>query len=342
MNKIKIFIDKFLNSEDIRSVYFAPHSPMALRSIQGPIELLGETMTPNGCLRFLTDFLGEATIQELKFNRKISKEIKLEQQTLSVDAFYSESGVTFTLSKKEVLKPNIEDYPQLLSNFLDAPSGLLIGVHKKTSEITRIERELFAKKLNERACAGIYFRDSRELPFFHRGSFVLNAEQQDRSLYEKMGEEVDLVRYGAIQTIEDIQNINAYLSAGSFVMAHIHGTKVSEALVGLLSLLTSWESRFLMSQSLIGLYSFLNWTYGGCQNYAFEAYPFGPESRQNFYSQEPKEFFKFFEKDFRNNGLSFSQSLHTKVLKRSIDLRKAFELAPDPSDLDYILKKSGY
>lgn len=342
MNKIKIFIDKFLNSEDIRSIYFAPHSPMALRFAQGRVELFGETITPNGSLRFLADFLGEVAIQELKFNSKISKEIKLEQQMVAVEAFYSESGVTFTLSKKETLKTNIEDYPQMISNFMSASSGLLIGVQKKTSEISRIERELFAQKLNEKASAGLYFRDSRELPFFHKGSFVINAEQTEHKLYETMGEDIDVVRYGLIQTEDDIKNINAYLSSGSFVMAHIHGTKVSEALVGLQSLLKTWESRFLMSQNLIGFYSFLNWSHDQRQNYAFEAYPFGPESRHNFYSHEPKDFFKFFENDFKNNGLSFSQSLHTKVLKRSIDLRKAFELAPDPSDLDYILKKSGY
>jgi hypothetical protein len=156
-----------------------------------------------------------------------------------------------------------------------------------------------------------------------------------------MNEHIDVIRYGTIKTKEDIEIIKSYLMAGSFVMAHIQGAKVTEALVGFQALLDTWELKYLMSQSLIGFYSFLSWTFDQKQNYAFEAYPFGSESRSEFYSGSSLDFFKFFEKDFKNNGLSFSQSLHTKVLKRSIDLRKAFELAPDPSDLDYILKKSG-
>lgn len=341
MNKIKIFIDKFLNSEEIRSVYFTPHSPMAFRFQQGKVELLGGTITPNGSQRFFVDFMGEAVLQELQMQKKVSKEIKLDHQIIAVEGFLSEGGVSFILSKKENLSTNIEDYPQMVSSFLNAPSGLLIGVNKKTKEVGRVERELFAQKLNFKTSSSLYFRAEKELPFFNKDSFVINVEQKERTLFQKMGEDIDLVRYGVIQTAEDIRNINSYLASGCFVMAHVNATKVSEALVYLQSLLTTWESRFLMSQSLIGFYSFINWIHENRQNYAFEAYPFGPESRTNFYSHEPKDFFKFFENDFKNNGLSFSQSLHTKVLKRSIDLRKAFELAPDPSDLDYILKKSG-
>lgn len=341
MNKIKIFIDKFLNSQHIRSVYFTPHSPMAFRSNQGHIELLGESITPNGTLRFFTDFVGEAAFQELKNLKKISKDIKLEQQLVVIEGFYSDSGITFTISKKEILNSETKEFPQMVTNFLNTSSGLLIGINKKTNEISRIERQLFAKKLNAKSSSGLYFRGTKELPYIHKSSFVMNVENHEKENFEPLGEEIDVVRYGAIRTTQDIERINLFLSSGSFVMAHIHATKVFEALVSLQSLLTTWESRFLMSQSLIGFYSFLNWTHDQKHNYAFEAYPFGPESRANFYLKDPKDYFSFFENDFKNNGLSFSQSLHTKVLKRSIDLRKAFELAPDPSDLDYILKKSG-
>jgi hypothetical protein len=341
MNKIKIFIDKFLNSEEIRSVYFTPHSPIAFRFQQGKVELLGGAITPNGSQRFFLDFLGEAALQELKLENKISKEIKLDHQIIAVEGFLSEGGVSFILSKKENLSTNIDDYPQMVSSFLNAQSGLIIGVNKKTSEIGRVERELFTQKLNFKTSSSLYFRAEKELPFFNKDSFVMNVEQKERSLFKNIGQDIDLVRYGLIQSSEDIKNINSYLSSGCLVMAHLNANKVSEALVFMQSLLTTWEARFLMSQHLIGFYSFINWVHGNKQNYAFEAYPFGPESRTNFYSQEPRDYFSFFEKDFKNNGLSYSQSLHTKVLKRSIDLRKAFELAPDPSDLDYILKKSG-
>ncbi len=340
-NKVKLFIDKFLSSEHIRSVYFTPHSQLGLRSINGHLELLGDTLSPSGTLKFFTDFLGEDASGQLKHQKKLSSEIKFENIQVVVEGVLTDSGVTFTLTKKETLKTNIDDYPQMITNFLNVGSGLLIGVHKKTSEITRIEREIFSHKLNQKPISGIYVRSEKELPIFHKDAFVINVESKNKSDLASMSEEVDLVRYGLIENQMDIQNINSYLATGSFVIAHIHATKVSEALVYLQSLLTTWESRYLMSQSLIGLFSFLNWTHDNKQNYAFEAYPLGPVSKNKFYSLEPKEYFSFFENDFKTNGLSFSQSLHTKVLKRSIDLRKAFELAPDPSDLDYILKKSG-
>lgn len=341
MMKVNVFIDKFFSSDQIRSVYFAPHSSIALRSVNNSMELLGEPITPNGSLRFFTDFMGEEHLQELRIKKVLSKDLQIGSQVVSVDAMMSDIGVSFCLSKKEALKTYIEDYPQILSNFMTPKSGLVIGVQRKTADITQIERELFSQKLSAKAVSGLYFRNKVELPFFHKSSFVINLDLDHRPLADAMTEQVDVVRFGTIKTLDDIDKIKSYLSSGCFVMAHIQGTKVSEALVSLQSLLTTWESRYLMSQALIGFYSFLNWTHDNRQNYAFEAYPFGTESRTAFYSESPKEFFKYFENDFKNNGLSFSQSLHTKVLKRSIDLRKAFELAPDPSDLDYILKKSG-
>lgn len=339
--KLNLFIEKFLNSEDIRSVYITPHSSIALRSVNQQVELLGEAVTPNGSLRFFTDFMGELSLQELRLNQRFSKELMMGTELIAVEAFMTDTGVTFGLTKKETLRTSIEDYPQIVSNFISAKSGLLIGVQRKTAEITRIEREMFSQKLNTQPVSGMYVRHNFEMPFFHKNSFVMNLEAKHRSVSEPMREHIDVVRYGTIKTKEDIENIKSFLMAGSFVMAHIQGAKVSEALVGFQALLETWELKYLMSQSLIGFYSFLSWTFDQKQNYAFEAYPFSSESRSEFYTGSSLDFFKFFEKDFKNNGLSFSQSLHTKVLKRSIDLRKAFELAPDPSDLDYILKKSG-
>ncbi len=339
--KVNLFIDKFLKSEEIRAVYFTPHSSIALRTSDNQIELMGDIITANGSHRFFTEFMGESDLQELRLKRQLSKELKLETHLIAVEAFLSETGLTFSLTKKETLKTNIEDYPQIVANFLNAKSGLLIGVQRKTAEITRVERELFSQKLSFKPVSSLYLRTKFEMPFLHKNSFVMNLEKTEHLATTPMTEHVDVVRYGTIKTSEDVEKIKAYLMSGSFVMAHIQGAKVSEALVSLQALLTTWESRYFMSQALIGFYSFLSWSYNNQQNYAFEAYPFGTIAKSNFYSESSIDFFKFFENDFKNNGLSFSQSLHTKVLKRSIDLRKAFELAPDPSDLDYILKKSG-
>lgn len=341
MNRIKVFIDKFLGSADIRTIYLTPHSPIAFKSINESLELLGEPISPTGASRFFADLLGEEGLLEIQTKHKLSKELRIDGQVISVDGFLSEAGITFAVTKKETLKTNIDDYPQIISNFMTSSSGLVIGIHQKTAQITRVERDLVAEKLKAKPISCLYFRGPNELPFFNKESFVVNVEKSESKISNLLFEDADLVRFGAIETVEDIETIKAYLRSGSFVIAHVHGSKVSDALVGLQSLLSSWESKHLLSQSLVGFYSFLNWTYNDKHSYAFEAYPFGPEAKSNFSALSSEEFFKFFEKDFKNNGLSFSQSLHTKVLKRSIDIRKAFELAPDPSDLDYILKKSG-
>lgn len=340
-NKINLFVDKFLKTEDIRSVYFTPHSQIGLRSADGRLELLGDTLTPTGSTSFFTSFVGEENYSKLLINGSSVSEIKLDSILIVVDALLTDSGVTFSLTKKEVLKTNIDDYPQMITNFLNMNSGLVIGVHKKSSEINRIEREIFSLKLGQKTQSAVYVRTDKELPFFHKDAFVINVLNKNKSNLEKNIQEIDLIRYGLIENAKDIDNINLYLSSGIFVLAHIHANKVSEALVYLQAQLKTWESRYLMSQSLVGFYSFLNWKHENKLNYAFEAYPFGPITKNKFYSLDSKDYFSFFENDFKTNGLSFSQSLHTKVLKRSIDLRKAFELTPDPSDLDYILKKSG-
>ena len=97
----------------------------------------------------------------------------------------------------------------------------------------------------------------------------------------------------------------------------------------------------MLSQALIGLYAFVDWSSETSRSFAFEAYPMSSEAQKMMSTLNSQDFMKYFENDFANNGLSFSQSLHTEVLKRTIDMRTAFQLAPDPENLDYILKKSG-
>lgn len=341
MNKVKVFIDKFLKSEDIRSVLFTPHSAIGLKSHSREIELIGESVSPSGSINFFKFFLGEEAYEKVKADNVISQEFKLEDQLISLDGFLSSGGLTFTLTKKGAIQNNVEDYPQMITNFLTQSSGLVIGVHKKQTEISQIERDLFNKKVDAQPTSSIYFRNKKELPVFNKLSFIINAENEDKTIFNSINDDINVVRYGALQNLDDMKRVNSYLSSGSFVFAHICASRVLDAIVKLQSLLGDWESKYLMSQNLVGFYSFLNWTQDSKLNYAFECYPFSSEAKSSFHNMESIEFFEFFEDDFKKNGLSFTQSIHTKVLKRSINLRKAFEIAPDPSDLDYILKKSG-
>lgn len=340
-SKINLFIQKFIKTDQIRSVCFTPYSQISFRFTDSRVELLGDTLSPNGSISLFRELLGDSFFEILNLQKTIVAEIKVEDTSVAVEGLMTEEGITFSLIKKDIVKSNIDDYPQMITNFLNIGSGLLLGVHKKSFEIQRMEREIFAKKLAQNKQTSVFIRTERELPFLSAESFVINIKKTKNQVLDSVIQDIDLVRYGLIENQSDIDNINLYLSSGSFVLAHIHASKVSEAMVYLLSKLKTWESRYLMSQSLIGFYSFLNWTQDQKLNYAFEVYPMGPTSKNKFYVCETKDYFQFFENDFKSNGLSFSQSLHTKVLKRSIDLRKAFEITPDPSDLDYILKKSG-
>lgn len=337
------FLKKYLEQNQFQSLYVAPFSRLALKSEKDEQELLGQTLSPEATLRFFHSLLGEELTQKLKKNERLSVEIQIESQTLNVDAIFVEEGVYFTLTK--LLKTSSDfDYlfPQILDSFVDAKSGLLLLTHSQRMELDKIERNIFLKKMAlEPSAAGLYFRSRKESPVFVNDRFSVNVEEEQRKALKDFRFDSDVVRFGEVQSLDDIKALGAYLDAGSFVIAHVNSLSVAEALVQLMSFTDSWESRFKLGRSLVGLLSFKTWFHDNKKEYAFEAYPFSSIAKEKFCSLETPAFLEFFISDFKNNGLDISQSLHTKVLKRSIDLRKAFELAPDPSHLDYMLKKSG-
>ena len=204
-----------------------------------------------------------------------------------------------------------------------------------------MERDLFCQRLNKTSRTGLYIRSQSESPVIHNHSFVLNVEGSKRANLSPSQEGMNTVRWGAISSPEDLKCVLDFVSSGAFVIANIRSSNIQEGLVFLQSHAKKWEDRFRLGRALVGFYSFLSWVNKNQYNYAFEAYPLSSEGRSKFCTLEPEEFYNYFQKDFKSNGLSFSQSLHTQLLKRSIDFRRAFELAPDPEELDYILKKSG-
>lgn len=340
--EINSFLKKYLEQNQFQSLYVAPYTSMALKNEKDEQKLLGQVLSPEATFKLFKNLLGEEFTQKLKRNEKLSAEVQIESQTLNIDALLVEEGVYFTLTKL-IKTPQNFDYlfPQVVDSFLEAQSGLLLVTHAQRLELDKLERELYLKKMKLEALSGLYFRSRKETPVLIDDRFHVNVEEEQRKALKDFRFDLDVVRFGEIQSSEDLKFLNAHLDAGSFVIAHVNSLSVSEGLIQMMSFANTWESKFKLGRSLIGLLSFKNWFHEGKKEYAYEAYPFSTTAKEKLCSLSTSEFLEFFIKDFKANGLDFSQSLHTKVLKRSIDLRKAFELAPDPSHLDYMLKKSG-
>lgn len=343
MNEVNQFLKKYLEQKQFQSLYIAPFSRLALKNEKNEQELFGQILSAEATLKFFRSLLGEELTARLKKSERLSVEIQIEDQTLNVDALLVEDGVYFTLTKLIKTPPELDYlFPQVLDSFLEPRSGLLLVTHTEQMELDKVERELFIKKMNASASAsGMYFRSRKETPLFLENRFNVNVEEEQRRPLKDFRFDVDVVRFGGIRNSEDLESLSYHLDAGSFVIAHVNSLSVAESLVQMMSYLKSWEAKFKLGRSLVGVLSFKNWFHSGKKEYAYEAYPFSSLAKEKFCSLHSAEFLEFFIKDFKLNGLDFSQSLHTKVLKRSIDLRKAFELAPDPSHLDYMLKKSG-
>lgn len=339
------FLKKYLEQNQFQSLYVAPFSRLALKNEKDEQELLGQILSPEATLRFFHSLFGPQLTQKLKRTERISAEIQIQDQVVNVDAVLVEEGVYFTLTKLIKTNADLQSggyvFPQMLDSFIEASSGLLLVTHTQRMELDKIERHIYLKKMNLESGAGLYFRSRKESPVFVDGRFNVNVEEEQRGALKDFRFDTDVVRFGEISGADDIKALGHYLDAGSFVIAHVNSLSVAEGLVQLMSFAESWESRFKLGRSLVGLLSFKTWFHSGQKEYAYEAYPFSSQAKDKFCSLTTPQFLEFFINDFKTNGLDIAQSLHTKVLKRSIDLRKAFELAPDPSHLDYMLKKSG-
>ncbi|MCO5113448.1 MAG: hypothetical protein M9899_04655 [Bdellovibrionaceae bacterium] len=336
------FLKKYLEQTQFQSLYVAPFSRLALKNEKEEQELLGQVLSPEATLRFFHSLFGAQLTHKLKKTERVSAEIQIQDQMVNVDAVLVEEGVYFTLTKLiKTIAGQDYIFPQILDSFIEASSGLLITTHTQRMELDKIERSIYLKKMGLESGSGLYFRSRKETPVFVDGKFNVNVEEEQRLALKDFRFDSDVVRFGEIKNANDIRAIGDYLDAGSFVLAHVNSVSVAEGLVQLMAHTNSWESKFKLGRSLVGLLSFKTWFHDGQKEYAYEAYPFSSIAKEKFCSLSTPEFLEFFISDFKTNGLDIAQSLHTKVLKRSIDLRKAFELAPDPSHLDYMLKKSG-
>ena len=342
MNKTDKILKKFLSTPGTIGLYFAPNSKVALRHLYRPLEILGDVLTARATIQIFEHLFEKDASIAFSTERRLSQDIPLENTITHIEALnLGSEGIAITIVKKEAHRTQVDEYPQVISSFFSSNSGLVIGVHQKEIELCHIERDLFCKRLNKTARTGLYIRSKSESPVIHNHSFILNVEDSKKGELSSFKEEIDTVRWGVISSIQDLKYVLDLVSSGAFVMANIRSSNVREALVYLQSYVERWEDQFRLGRALIGFYSFLSWVNNNQYNYAFEAYPLSSEGRLKFCTLKSEEFQDYFQKDFKTNGLGFSQSLHTQLLKRSIDFRRAFELAPDPEELDYILKKSG-
>lgn len=80
----------------------------------------------------------------------------------------------------------------------------------------------------------------------------------------------------------------------------------------------------------------------GEKEYCFEVVPFAKDIKEDFQSSDFRGQIQILENLRSSEGYSFNQSLQALLLKRKIRLDQAYEVSPDPKELNTMLSEIGY
>ncbi len=171
----------------------------------------------------------------------------------------------------------------------------------------------------------------------------LQADQQSRADLFKS----DIVFFENILNISEMELALRLCEEGRLVIVHFMSPSILSSLHRLFEFIESDSVRshfvWRFAESLTLLYG---QTFVGQPDkdvlMAFEMYLATPELKKLIQSMDLKKCEDFMKSPSENSGfVTLNQSLIQLLLRRKIDLKKAFEVSRDPSDLDSLLKKVG-
>lgn len=287
----------------------------------------------------------KATLESTGF---VQGETSLESIRIGFSFFQSGTTMKAVLdldldgSRRDVQLP-----PSLVDSCLHMKGLILLTGPGEAGQVWGLHR-LLQKMSEEKSFLGLVFsrkpfpqiREIKSCYLYHNGEFS-NAEEKESLM---MG--VDMVVYDGFADDHSFEEALALAERGYFVIYSMRAPSVTNALRRCLSVLSE-NSRAHGASRLAEVLTLASGQYpvegtGGDRVFAHEVLLVKPQVRSMIEGEDMKGLEALMLNSPENSGIvTLNQSLLQHLIRRRLDLKKAFEVSRDPDNLDHLLKKVG-
>lgn len=279
--------------------------------------------------------------------------------TVQGEAAFDSVRIGFTFFQNEntmkaVLDMDLEGHrrevqlpPAVVDTCLRMKGLVLLSGPGEAGQVWALHR-LLQKLSEEKSFVGLVFsrkafpqvREVKSCYLYHNGDFSRPEEK------ESLMTGVDMVVFEGFGDDHSFEEALALAERGYFVIYSMKAPSVTNALRRCLSVLGEKYGEY-GGPRLAEVLSLASGQYpvegsGGERVFAHEVMLMKPQVRSMIESEDIKGLSDLMQSATENNGiLTLNQSLLQQLIRRRVDIKKAFEVSRDPDNLDQLLKKVG-
>lgn len=295
--------------------------------------------------------------QKKKFQEEKSLEFAVRIKDISrfrVSLFYQRGSVAGAFRRLLDHIPDLESLkmPPILEEMKKFPSGLVLITGPTGSGKSTTVASLINQINKERRFNIITLEDPIEYVYKHEKSVVsqrevgLDTKDFKTALKEILRQDCNVCVLGELRDLETIETALLLAETGHLVFATLHTRSAVQTVTRLISVFppeNQWRIRTQLSESLNAVVSqrLLRCLEGG-RVAAVEVLILNTSVRNLIREDQLHQVYSLMQIGQEASGMNtMNQSLMNLVLKRKIDLKSAFEISENPSELDEMLKKIG-
>jgi len=329
---------KQVESEPFKKLIFAQGNKPAALLKNGQTKLLSELILYKEDLESILD-----EIQNLSDQNTTDFVFYLDGHRYKYELLKLQDTISIGV---DLLDSNISSWdkfliPGYINDWLMSESGVLLfyGADKKLVEDVRLS--FVEQRIKKTKGSSLVFSSSHAVDMSSKEDHFLTLSTDEKGFlnYEDSFEFDSYFFKGDLKSV-DFKKILGFSDRKSLVSLNSFWSQMSSVWSELESSLKDKHFKHLFAESLIG---FIGVTEAesktGESHIAFEVLPFA--NLKSIFKFDFEQQIQKIESALKEEGVSFNQSLQSLVLKRKVTVESAYQVSPDPEELNSFLGESG-
>ncbi len=330
------------------------HPMVRLNGQMNPLEG-SDRLSQADAEKYCFDFLNEDLKRDLKELGEINVSYKIDGVAkFRANIFFEGGGVGGHFRKIPIRIPALEElgFTKSVHDISTYNDGLVLISGPTRSGRSTTVASILNRVAENRAASILTVENPVEFEIQHKHGIVRHREigrdvvSLETAVSNLVKQDVDVCFLGDIGTSDGYKAVTHAAAMGNLVIATCFAGSAVETLDNYFSGFSldarSWASRVLANRLRAVVNQKLIPGTQGKTVLATEVLLPTPEIRSLIREENLAKIDQLIRKDQEKTGMiSMNQSLMNLLVKRKIEIRQAFEVCPDPDELDQLLKKAG-
>lgn len=341
------------NASDLHIVAgSAPALRVNGRVVRVKAQDLTSSDTEKICYSILTD--GQKSVFETQKELDFSFGIK-GMARFRANLFYQKGAVSGVFRRVPLRVPELETLglPKVVNDITTFPQGLVLVTGPTGSGKTTTIASILDKINKDRRGHIITIEDPIEYLHEHKNCIVnqrevgIDSDSYSRALKYVLRQDPDVCLLGELRDLETIEAAMNIAETGHLVFATLHTNSAIQTINRIISLYPSGQHDRVRNQLSFVLNGILSQRLipnkeGNGVVAALEVLLLNSSIRNLIREDKLHQVYGMMQVGQSKSGMcTLNQSLVQLILKRKIDIRKAFGVTSDPDELDQLLEKAG-